>query len=252
MKKYIITFSILLFLCVAVLGAGYYFHYNYCVINDVVYHRNQQSLDLQEQNLPPFEDFTELWDLRSLDLRQTGLTIEQYEELAALLPQCQIQWLVPFQGNHLPLDTQDLTLTEISLDDVLVLAYLPELKHITLVDCANEDLLAALATSLPNCQILPQYTIGNTVLDQNTRTYQSASIMNIIRVLELFPNITMVDALDCSNYTTLAQLQSQYPGCNIIYRVPVGNELLSQYTTDIHIESLEGVSLELLWEHSPG
>jgi hypothetical protein len=78
MKKYIITFSILLFLCVAGLGAGYYFHYNYCVINDVVYHRNQQSLDLQEQNLPPFEDFTELWDLRSLDLRQTGLTIEQY------------------------------------------------------------------------------------------------------------------------------------------------------------------------------
>ena len=245
MKKYIITFSILIFFCAAILAGGYYFHSNYYVIHDVIYPRDQQSLDLKGQDLPNFEDFTEFWDLRSLDLRQTGLTIEQYEELTQLLPNCDIQWLVPFQEDYLPLDTQELTLSEISLDDVLALEHLPQLKHVTLIDCADDDILEALATAVPNCDILPQYTIGSTILDETTRTYKSASITNIIRVLELFPNITMVDALECPNYTTLAKLQQQYPGCNIIYRVPVGDEMMSQYETEIHLESLEGVSLEL-------
>ena len=42
--------------------------------------------------------------LQSLDLTEKDISVAYYDELQAKLPDCNIRWMVPFQGNKYPND----------------------------------------------------------------------------------------------------------------------------------------------------
>ena len=53
-------------------------------------------------------------DASVLDLRGSGIGIEEYEEIRASLPDCEILWDIPFQGNYYHQDTTALSFTALS------------------------------------------------------------------------------------------------------------------------------------------
>ena len=72
----------------------------YLVMDGVEYLRASTELDLSGVQLTEAEKLAELENLSKLDLRNTGISAQQYDVLRAALPQCEILWSVPFQGGY--------------------------------------------------------------------------------------------------------------------------------------------------------
>lgn len=112
--------------------AGYLFwqnrkqyHATYIVIDDVEYLRTVTKLDLSGRPVSQLEKLEELTTLEELDLRDTGITLEEYEQLRAALPDCTIHWSVPFQNTFWDNDSRALTVSHLSESDMDVLTYFP-------------------------------------------------------------------------------------------------------------------------------
>ena len=80
----------------------------------------------------PYRNGTQL-----LDLREKELTIEQYEEIRAQVPDLDIAWSVPFQNAVYPNDTTALSLTSLTAEDLAVLPWFSNLKAIDATGCRD-------------------------------------------------------------------------------------------------------------------
>lgn len=76
--------------------------------------------------------------LKQLDARDTGLTVEQYTELSAALPECEILWSVPIAGETFDSDTVTLTLPDCGGAELDRLKYFPLLKEIDATACTDD------------------------------------------------------------------------------------------------------------------
>ena len=118
---------IVVFLLIAVLVAGQIFLRNYTVINGKIYDRNLETLDLSGTPVSDCRKILRFYQLKSVDLRGTGIRTEDYAMLREGLPDCEILWEVPFQGGYLDPNTTSVTVSSLSEEDVEALRYLPEL-----------------------------------------------------------------------------------------------------------------------------
>ncbi len=93
-------------------------------------------------------------DTVDLDLRGQAVSVSHYEKLCRKLPDARIRWDVPFQGTALAEDTRELTLTALSREDARVLAeYLPQLRKVNALECADYENLALLKQLRPGVQV---------------------------------------------------------------------------------------------------
>ena len=66
---------------------------------------------------------------QTLDLTDEDISVAYYEELQEKLPNCGIRWMVPFHDGKYANDTESLTVSELSLEDVEFIAeYFHNLK----------------------------------------------------------------------------------------------------------------------------
>lgn len=107
-------------------------------------------------------------DAVQLDLRDRELTAEEYEQLCAALPECEIFWKVPFQGGYLEPDTRELTLTSLTAEELGNLAYLEELETLSLEDFPGGAVLEALRELLPDCEIHYCVPMGDRKIPMDT------------------------------------------------------------------------------------
>ncbi|MBO4929451.1 MAG: hypothetical protein J6D61_03300, partial [Clostridia bacterium] len=59
---------------------------------------------------------------RTLDLREEDISFDHYEAVHTQLPDCWILWNVPFQGGKFPSDSETLTVSSLTEEDVALLA----------------------------------------------------------------------------------------------------------------------------------
>ena len=97
-------------------------------------------------------------DLTSLDLRGTGVSLAHYESVRQQLPDCDIRYDLPFQGNFYPDDTTELTITTLTDEEVAILDYLPGLTAIHAEGCRDYAQLRALQARRPDCDV--SYTVS--------------------------------------------------------------------------------------------
>ena len=109
-------------------------------------------------------------DAQSLDLRGTGVSAAHYESVRAQLPGCDIRWEVPFQGAFLSDDTRELTLTELTREDIALLDYFPQLERVDLTGCADFESVYALLEARPDLDIAYQVSIGSRVYPHTTKS----------------------------------------------------------------------------------
>ena len=161
-KIAIVLVAVLALLAAAVIG---YLHYQnekvynatYIVIDGVEYERAVTSLDFSGTGITELDKLKELTTLQSLDLRGTGISIEQYKDLQAALPACSIFWSVPFQGTYYDSDIMVLDITALSGTDVDVISCFSRLKAIRATGCTDYDALAALMERYPHINVT--YTV---------------------------------------------------------------------------------------------
>ena len=106
-------------------------------------------------------------DAQQLDLREEDISIAHYEEVHSQLPECEILWMVPFQGSKYANDTTSLTLERLSREDMDRLVYFPQLKTI---EAAFDDyaILEELKAIRPDLQVTYQVSIGPDTVSPET------------------------------------------------------------------------------------
>ena len=97
-----------------------------------------------------------------LDLTGEDISIAYYEELQAQLPDCNIRWMVPFHGGEYANDTESLTVSDLTLEDVEFIAkYFTQLKTLDATQCDDYDVLAVADATLTNCELTYYVNLGH-------------------------------------------------------------------------------------------
>ena len=124
-KAILIVLVVVLVLAVAaagLLGYRYWYERSHIFIEDAVYKE----------------------DASYIDLRGTGTTMEHYLQLRAAMPECEIDWDVPFQGVPTDSTSRELTVTTLAEEDLEMLIYFPRLTKIDANGCKDYSVLELL------------------------------------------------------------------------------------------------------------
>ena len=192
----------------------------YLVMDGVEYLRASTELDLSGQQITELEKLQELTALKKLNLRDTGITMEQYEMLHAALPGCEILWSVPFQGGYCDCTTQELTLETLSEEDLTTLAYLPELTSINADLCRDYDAIFALMEQYPEVAVTYTVSIGGVdyAHTEENITITDPDASELITQLSLLPRMQTVNlegALPVN--AELIILKEAFPGITFVW-----------------------------------
>jgi len=141
-KKTLVTILIVLLLVLA-LGAAGFIGFNWYRDNHVFVDGDAYEIRTQ-----------------SLDLTGEDISVAYYDELQAKLPDCQIKWMVPFQGNKYPNDRSGLQVSSLTVEEIEYIAkYFPNLEQlIANQDNHQYDMLAVAEAALPECDV--QYSVN--------------------------------------------------------------------------------------------
>ena len=108
MKKVLLWILILVLLAGAGYGGWYWYRETHIFVEDAVYAKDSETLDL----------------------RGTGVSLEHYETVRQQLPDCEIRYDLPFQGKFYADDTTEITVTTPTAEEVALLDYLPNLHTV--------------------------------------------------------------------------------------------------------------------------
>ena len=164
-KKIKIAIALVIVLALVGVGVIGYLRYQdqqiynatYITIDGVEYERAVTTLDLSGQSISELDKLKELTALESLNLRNTGITPQQYDDLQAALPECRIAWSVPFQDTYYNNDITVLDVTTLSEADLDVISRFSHLNSLRALGCTDYDALVTLMERYPNLNVI--YTV---------------------------------------------------------------------------------------------
>lgn len=98
---------------------------------------------------------------QSLDLTEEDISFGHYASVRAQLPNCEILWNVPFQGSKYPSDSEALTVSALTEQDVaLLLEYFPKLKTLDASACKDYTALELFKAQNPECEVKYEVSLG--------------------------------------------------------------------------------------------
>lgn len=187
----------------------------------------------------------------TLDVRQDGLTAEEYFRLRSLLPECEILWNVTIDGAEYPLGTTQLTVSTLTMEDVETLDLLPNLKTVDARQCADPAAAIALAERRPECRVLYRVTIGGSAYDSTVRKLtvtdvDTGELADKLPLLGSVQTVTMEGALPPAE--ELSALRESFPDIDFYWQVAYRDLNLSCNATEL---DLTDVPIEDCTELSP-
>lgn len=250
MKKFLMILLCLL----TVLGIGGYFGYRYyrdtyLVMGEQTYRRDITELDFSGGELPEPETLREFPQLRKLNLLNTGLTVAQYEVYRGALPECEILWELPFQGGYLPLDTETLTLEQLTEEDMALLPYLTELKSVDATAMTDLETVMALQAARPELEIAYQVCVGGQILNKDTAelTLENADIQELADKLAYLPamkNITFTGT--APENEAIYDLMQTYPDVTCHWNFTFFDIPVTSDTTELDLSGIPMENVETL------
>lgn len=237
MKKLLIVLAVLGVIAAGLLGyLGYTYYYNstHIFVEDAVYPKNAESLDL----------------------RGTGISAAHYDALRAQLPECDITWDVPIQGGTQQNTATQLNLKGLAQADLDMLKYFTGLKTVTVTDCTDYPLLETLRAQLPQAEVNYTVALGGTEADYraeslelNTGDYTADTLTANLKYLPdlrkiHFPKMDM-DA------QTLFELREAYPEITVIYTVNLFGKEQAGDIASLDLRDMTSKDVEALAEALP-
>lgn len=229
-KAIVIVLAVVLVLALAVAGLfGYRYWYNetHVFVEDAVYEK----------------------DAAYIDLRGTGRSMEHYLQLKALLPECVIDWDVPFQGKPTDCNTEVLTLTALTEEDLEMLSWFPRLRSVDASACEDLSVLELLQMAYPQLEVTYFVGLGGIVYPPDTTelvleegTYDYAEMLeNLVHLPQLtslsFPKTTLT-------LEQLGEIGLMYPGIRLSYTVSFRGQELDPGITEMDLSDLTPEEVE--------
>ena len=180
----------------------------------------------------------------TLDLRQEAISIEHYNQLHALLPDCEILWSVPFQSGSTPSDIETLTITDLSDEDIKrMAAYFPNLKKVDARQCGNYLMLEKLQQRLPDLDVNYEVSLGEISFAPNTTELalgpEDFDLDTLMQNLPHLPQLTSV--VLCRTELTLEQveaLRGNFPDITFQYQVELLGQIYEEDTTELDLSAM--------------
>ena len=242
----------------AALAQYCYMQKTYIKIDGTEYARNITELDLRGKTVTELEKIRELSELKTLDLRDTGLSAQQYQNLRDALPQCCILWSVPFQGQYMDMDTVELAvqqLTESGLDEI---ALLNKLEAVDATECENLDMVLRLQEMYPHLKVTYTVPLGQNRYRENTKelVLENANPDEVEAALTVLPELTKVSFTGTApDNDRIYEWVCSYPQIQFLWTFQVcGVDATSVDTqlilNDIPMDSVEEVESSLKYFYS--
>lgn len=206
--------AVLLVLTVAICGCS---SESETVKESTQYDHSVTSLDLSGQHNPDLEEVMKMTNLESLDLRDTHITVEDYEKVHAALPQCSILWSVPVDGFYNDSDSEVVTAVSFSAEAVETLKYFPNLKKVDAMNCDDYEFLVEAQQKYPDVNV--HYAVPMGVVDIQSDcdglTLKKVDMEALRNALTYLPNMKNVTfAGDIPAEEELKQLVEDFPNIN--------------------------------------
>ena len=222
-RKGLVALILILLLLLAICGAGFVMM-NYAVVNFHLYPKSA----------------------RSLDLRAEDLSLSRYRSLQRSMPGCDILWNVPFQGRLINSNAREITLTELSEDDILTLACFPNLTAVHAEGCTDYENLAHLRQSLPNVELTYFITLGGLNYAQDADLVELTDFTGEdVAKLAYLSNLSTV-IVSGGTPESLSQAQSYCRQAGVAFLVRLGNKLVETSATNLTVEDVTDAQLHLL------
>ena len=231
-----------------VLAAGLYMKLNYRIWNGLLLRQDAEVIDMKGK---AFEDdpalLAEFTQLRTLDAKGC----RDYEKLAAVMeayPELKVIYTVAIDGTEYLNNAQKITVSAMTEAEAELLVWLPQLKQIDGSHCTDYPLLARLRTDYPQYHVVYSVPLGQGEVsaDAESIAVTGTEAAELLEKLAYLPDLRGIDGDGCDDYESLALLKQTYPGCNVTYSVPLGQEEVSADTESV---SLYGAPVEQLQEN---
>lgn len=211
-------------------------------MGDGVYDRYAQSLDLSGRQDVDFSKLPRFYNLRQLDLRNTGLTVEQFDWLRGRMPDCEIAWLVPFQGALLDPDTEELTVSRLTPEDLPALKHLPRLRRVDAEACRDYEALEALSQAMPGCQVAYQILLEGRQWAPDTRRLELKAL-DWEALSEVLPHFRSLERIvlteSLPEKAEFEGLQQACPGIQLGYMLPDRELCLGKGSSSLDLSDSE-------------
>ena len=228
MKKWMIL-ALAVLLVLAGAAAGYYAWYQsaHVFVGDAAYEK----------------------ELEQLDLRGTGMSIEDYEALRQQLPDCEIRYDLPFQNSFYPDDTKQLKLSSLTDAEVELLDYLPLLETVDAAGCTDYEQLMQLKERHPGCELLYTVNIGGKHYAQDAREMAFDKWQPTPdKLREVLPYLPQVEHISFNQPQMPAQdllsLQSDFPQIRFTWQKDAFGTTYDSDVTEIELEEMYFTSLD--------
>ena len=183
----------------------------------------------------------------TLDLRGTGITVEHYDNICKKMPQCDVLWDVPFQDTYYAEDTQSLTVTTLSDEDVVRLDYMTELETVHAEECLDYPQLEALRLRRPEVDVI--YTVslnGDTYFQDTTQLTLTGIAQEEVALLQYLPELESVTLIASEDAQSLLQLQETCREMEIDFSVVIQGEHYRESQKTLEVTGITAEEVKLL------
>ena len=227
MKKVLISIIAVLLVILLALGGYLLYQYTHIFVEDAVYAKSAEMLDL----------------------RGTGISVEHYLTVREQLPECEVFWDVPFQGGSYSNDIETLTVTSLTEQDRAMLPYFHRLKKINAGGCTDYDQLEALRLQLPKVEIVYQVDMGGKTVEPDSvqLTLGPGEVVYDV-LMENLRHLPGMQALMLSK-TTFSQeeienIRAAYPEVDVDYTVDLLGSEYPSNTQSVDLSAMSGSDVE--------
>ena len=174
----------------------------------------------------------------SLDLRGKQISAEHYDQLRQLLPECEIAWDVPFQGQFLPEETGELTISALSEQDVEMLRYFPGLESVNAAGCTDYHNLMMIREQYPQVKLSYDVIIGGKTYAHTTAEMSfdgdEPEAEELLEKLQYLPQMESIRFVQPETEgRDLQALRQQYPDIVITWEKDVLGQTFADDVTEL-------------------
>lgn len=187
-------------------------------------------------------------DTQILDLREEELKPSQFDKLEEKMPDCEIQWNIPFQGGLLENDATEITVTTLSEEDIALLDYAEQLKTVHAEGCTDYENLTLLRQKRPEVEVNYEVTFGQDRYRWDVETLLLNNIAEAeIPLLKYLPNLTTV-AITARDYpmTTVTMLQAAVHELGLDFGIQMGGTIVLDTEKALTVTGITDDELRLI------
>lgn len=222
---------------------------NYVFWNGALLSKQEQSISITGKRMRDPEAFLGLTNLRELDARDTGMTVEQFEWFRQELPECRVLWDVPVQGNGYSRDTTELHVEQLTREDMEALQYLPELELVDVGSWDDPTGILELRQRYPHCKVRGQASVAGEWWDMDavSMVLEDADPQELMEKLPLFGKLESVLLTGkIPGEAQLRQLQETYPQVFFLWKLEALGMTLETDLTELDLSGVAPESVEEL------